>query len=75
MKTPNVMSCDVDYLIHTYKKDIKDDLTWTSYALQQRVKRDLNIDLPIACCYKAKEILHQLFASHSKQYRLTRRYA
>ena len=39
------------------------------------MKRDLNIDVPIARCYKAKkEALHQLFGSHSKQYHLIRRY-
>ena len=68
--------CDVEYLVRTYKKDFKDDPTWTPYALQQRVKRDLNRDVLIARCYRAKkEALHQLFGSHSNQYRLTRRYA
>ncbi|XP_059458345.1 uncharacterized protein LOC132187941 [Corylus avellana] len=68
--------CDVKYLVCTYKKDFKDDPTWTPYALQQRVKRELNIDVPIDRCYRAKnEALHQIFGSHSKQYRLTRRYA
>jgi hypothetical protein len=28
MKTPNV-----EYLVHVYKKDFKDDFTWTPYAL------------------------------------------
>jgi hypothetical protein len=68
--------CDVKYLVRTYKKDFKDDPMWISYALKERVKRDLNINVPIAHCYQAKrEALHQLFGSHSKQYRLTRRYA
>jgi hypothetical protein len=40
--------CDVEYLVRVYRKDFKDDPTWTPYALQQRVKRDLNIDVPIA---------------------------
>ena len=64
---------DVEYLVRMYKKDFEDDPTWTLYTLQQRVKRDLNIDVPIACYYRAKnEGLHQLFGSHSKQYCLTR---
>ena len=57
-------------------KDFKDDPTWTPYALQQKAKRDLNIDVPIARCYRAKkETLHQIFGSHSNQYQLTRQYA
>jgi hypothetical protein len=44
--------------------------------LQQRVKRDLNIDVPVDRCYRAKkEALRQIFGSDSSQYRLTRRYA
>ena len=67
---------DVEYLVRVYKKNFKDDPTWTLYALQQRVKRDLNIDIPIARCYRTKkEALHQIFGSHSNQYRLIRRYA
>ena len=67
--------CDVEYLVRTYKKDFKDDPTWTPYALKERVKRDLNINVPIARCYRAKrEALLQIFGSHSNQYRLTRRY-
>ncbi|XP_059461803.1 uncharacterized protein LOC132190770 [Corylus avellana] len=67
--------CDVEYLVRTYQKDFKDDPTWAPYALKQRVKRDLNIDVPIDRCYRAKrEALNQLFGSHSKQYRLTQRY-
>jgi hypothetical protein len=68
--------CDLECLVRTYKKDFNDDPTWTLYALQQRVKRDLKIDVPIAHCYREKiEALHQLFGSHSKQYCLARRYA
>jgi hypothetical protein len=68
--------CDVEYLVRVYKKDFKDDPTWTPYALQQRVKRDLNIDVPVDRCYRAKkEALRLIFGSHSSQYRLTRRYA
>jgi hypothetical protein len=48
----------------------------TPYALKKRVKRDLNINVPIQRYYKAKrEALRQVFGSHSGQYRLTRRYA
>jgi hypothetical protein len=65
--------CDVEYPVRVYRKDFKDDPTWTPYALQQRVKRDLNIYVPIARCYRAKkEALHQIFGSHSNQFRLTR---
>ena len=40
------------------------------------MKRDLNIDVPIASCYRAKkDALYQFFGSYYKQYRLTRRYA
>jgi hypothetical protein len=61
--------CDIEYLVCVYKNDFKDDLTWTPYALQQRVKRDLNIDVPIAYCYRAKnEALHQIFCNHYNQY-------
>jgi hypothetical protein len=68
--------CDVEYLVRVYKKDFKDDPTWTPYALQQRVKRDLNIDVPVDRCYRAKkEALRLIFGSHSSQYRLTRQYA
>jgi hypothetical protein len=57
---------DVEYLVHIYK-DFKDDPTWTPYALQQKLKRDLNINVPIASCYRAKnDALHQLFGRHSK---------
>ncbi|XP_059428510.1 uncharacterized protein LOC132162269 [Corylus avellana] len=71
-----IKTCDVEYLVRTYKRDFKDDPTWTPYALKQRVKRDLNVDVSIDRCYRAKnEALHQLFGRHSKQYRLTRRYA
>jgi hypothetical protein len=67
--------CDVEYLVHTYKKDFKDGPTWTPYALKERVKSNLNINVPIARCYRAKmEALSQLFGSYNKQYRLTRRY-
>jgi hypothetical protein len=62
--------------VRKYKRDFKDDLTWTPYALKERVKRDLNINVPIQCCYRAKrEALHQVFGSHCSQYCLTRRYA
>jgi hypothetical protein len=64
--------CGVEYLVRVYKKDFKDDPMWTLYALQQRVKRDLNIDIPIARCYRAKEALQQIFGNHSNQYQLTR---
>jgi hypothetical protein len=68
--------CDIKYLVRKYKRDFKDDPTWTPYALKERVKRDLNINVPIQRCYKAKrEVLHQVFGSHSSQYCLTRRYA
>jgi hypothetical protein len=68
--------CDVEYLVHTYKKDFKDDHMWTPYALKERVKSNLNINVSIARCYRTKrEALCQLFGSYSKQYRLTRRYA
>jgi hypothetical protein len=33
-KTPNLMLCDVDYLVPTYKKHFNDDSTWTLYTLQ-----------------------------------------
>jgi hypothetical protein len=68
--------CDVDYLVRNYQKDFKDDPTWTPYALKERMKRNLNINVSIVHCYRVKrEALHQLFSSHSKQYRLTRQYA
>ena len=59
-----------------YKRDFKDDPTWTPYALKEKVKRDLNIHMPIQRCYRAKrEALSQVFGSHFGQYHLTRRYA
>ena len=59
--------------MHAYKKDLKNDPTWTPYALKERVKRDLNINVPIQHCYKAKmEALRQVFGSHFGQYRLIR---
>ena len=51
---------DVKYLVCTYKSSFKNDPTWILYALQQRVKRDCNIDVPIAHCYRTKEALLQL---------------
>jgi hypothetical protein len=45
----------VEYLVHTCKKDFKDDPTWTPYTLKERVKRDLNINVSIARCYRAKK--------------------
>ena len=44
--------CDVKYLVRTYKKDFKDYPTWTPYALKERVKRNLNINVPIARYYR-----------------------
>jgi hypothetical protein len=68
--------CDVEYIVRKYKRDFKDDPTWTPFALKERVKRDLNINVAIQRCYRAKrEALRQVFGSHSGQYRLTRRYA
>jgi hypothetical protein len=62
--------------VRKYKRDFKDDPTWTPYALKERVKKDLNINVLIQRCYRAKrEALRQVFGSHSGQYHLTRRYA
>jgi hypothetical protein len=67
---------DVEYLVRVYRKYFKDDHTWTPYTLQQRVKRDLNIDVLVDRCYRAKkEALWQIFGNHSSQYQITRRYA
>jgi hypothetical protein len=38
------------------------------------VKTYINIDFSITCCCKANDALHQFFGSHSKQYRLIRKY-
>lgn len=59
--------CNVEYLVHAYKSSFKDDPIWTPYALQQRVKRDHNIDVPIVRCYRVKnEASLQLLGSHAK---------
>jgi hypothetical protein len=38
---------DVEYLATQYMIDFKDDSIWTSYALQQWVKKDHNIDVSV----------------------------
>jgi hypothetical protein len=66
---------DVQFLATKYMPDFKDDPTWTSYALQQRVKMDHNIDVPVGKCWRAKNVaLKAIYGSHSEQYRYARKY-
>ncbi|XP_062170398.1 uncharacterized protein LOC133876128 [Alnus glutinosa] len=66
---------DVQFLATKYMPDFKDDPTWTLYALQQRVKRDHNIDVPVGRCWREKKVaLKAIYGSHSEQYRHARKY-
>jgi hypothetical protein len=66
---------DVEFLVAKYTPDFKDDPTWTPYALQQRVKSDHNIDVPLGRCWRAKKIaLKKIFGSYTEQYRRARDY-
>lgn len=66
---------DVEYLSKKYMSNFKDDPTWTPYALQQMVKRDHNIDIPLGRCWRAKKAaLKAIFGGHSEQYRHARSY-
>jgi hypothetical protein len=61
--------CDVEFLATKYMPDFKGDPTWTPYALQQRVKRDHNVDVPLGRCWPAKKMaLKAVFGAHSEQY-------
>jgi len=65
----------VQLLATKYMPDFKDDPTWTPYALQQRVKMDHNIDVPVGRCWRAKKVaLKAIYGSHSEQYRHARKY-
>jgi hypothetical protein len=66
---------DVQFLATKYMPDFKDDHTWTPYALQQRVKRDHNIDVPVGRCWREKKVaLKAIYGSHSEQYRHATKY-
>jgi len=67
--------CDVEFLATKYLPDFKDDPTCTPYALQQRVNKDHNVDVPIGRCWKAKKMaLKAVFGAHSEQYQHSRKY-
>jgi hypothetical protein len=43
--------------------------------MQQRVKRDHNIDVPLGRCWRAKKMaLKTIFGAHSEQYQHSRKY-
>jgi hypothetical protein len=60
---------NMHWIANQYLEDFRDDLTWTVYALRERVKRDYNIKVSKWVAYRAKRIaMKKVYESEVEHY-------
>lgn len=67
--------CDVNFLAQYYLPYFRDHPTWLVAALKSQVRRDFNIDVPLHCCYRDKQMaLERVHGNQVEQFKHTGHY-